>query len=170
MSDYSTEKAEYSKFYQENVSGLVGFLVLQGWTRPDAADCVQEALIAALPPTWATIKNPAAFCRTVAYRKACDLLKQRREAPTSDSDLETAGTPLIVPEFEDLEQRDEFDYWLDRLPGRRQRQVMVWTYQGATSEEIAAELGIESATVRSIRRDARAMLRRFREEGGHIDG
>jgi RNA polymerase sigma factor (sigma-70 family) len=168
--DHSTEISEYSKFYKENVERLIAFLMLQGWTRLDAADCVQETLIAALPPTWSTIENPVAWCRKVAYRKACDLLKRDREEPVDD--LERAGTPLIVPgtELNDLEQGDRFLYWLKQLSGHRQREVMVWTWDGATPAEIAAALDLNPATVRSVLRDARAALRRLREEGGHTDG
>lgn len=169
MSDHATQVVEYSKFYRENVERLVGFLVLQGWTRLDAADCVQETLIAALPPTWATLENPLAWCRKVAYRKACDLLKRVREEPVAD--LERAGTPLIVvgAEPDAFEQNDRFAKWLEQLPGYRQRQVMVWTVEGATPKEIAEALDLNPATVRSALREARANLRRFREEEGHHD-
>lgn len=165
-----TEIADYSKFYRENVERLVAFLMLQGWTRLDAADCVQETLIAALPPKWATIENPSAWCRRVAYRRACDLLKRRREEPVHE--LERAGAPLIIPgtELDELEMNDRLHYWLRQLPGRRQREIMVWTYDGATPAEIASVLGVKAATVRSCLRDARATLRRLREEAGISDG
>jgi RNA polymerase sigma factor (sigma-70 family) len=169
VSDHAAHIAEYSKFYRENVERLVGFLILQGWTRLDAADCVQETLIAALPPTWATLENPLAWCRKVAYRKACDLLRRPREEPVAD--LERAGTPLIVPgtELDALLQDDQFACWLARLPGHRQRQVMVWTFEGASPTEIADALGLNPGTVRSTLRGARANLRRFREGEGTDD-
>jgi RNA polymerase sigma-70 factor (ECF subfamily) len=40
-----------------------------------------------------------------------------------------------------------------------QRKVLAWTYDGATPEEIATELQMHPATVRSTLRHARAALR-----------
>jgi RNA polymerase sigma-70 factor (ECF subfamily) len=56
-------------------------------------------------------------------------------------------------------------YWLGRLNSRRQREVLAWTYDGATPADIASELGVEPATVRSTLRNARAVLQRIRVEG-----
>jgi DNA-directed RNA polymerase specialized sigma24 family protein len=69
VDDESAALAEYSAFYLENVPRLVNFLVSQGWLISDAADCVQDTLIDALPPTWATLEDPYAWCRRVSYRK-----------------------------------------------------------------------------------------------------
>jgi RNA polymerase sigma factor (sigma-70 family) len=60
----------------------------------------------------------------------------------------------------------ELLYWLAQLDGDRQREVLVWTYDGATPAEIAEELGMKPATVRSTLRNARVQLRRLRAEGG----
>lgn len=166
MGDQSAELAAYSKFYLENVPRLVNFLVSQGWPLLDAADCVQETLIDALPPTWATLGDPYAWCRRVAYRKACKLTRRQREAPVSDPEL--GGSPLIASniDVEALEARHALLYWLTQLRSDKQRHVLVWTYDGATPAEIAAELGMKPATVRSTLRNARAALRRLREGDG----
>jgi RNA polymerase sigma-70 factor (ECF subfamily) len=126
VSGQSTEVTEFSKFYVENVPRLVAFLVCEGVSVSDAADCVQETLIDALPPVWATLEYPYAWCRRVA----------------------------------------QFLRRLARLGSDRQRQILAWTYDGATPAEIAAELGMHPATVRSTLRNARAALRRLRAEGG----
>ncbi|MGH3939483.1 MAG: sigma factor-like helix-turn-helix DNA-binding protein [Pseudonocardiaceae bacterium] len=68
--------------------------------------------------------------------------------------------------MENFEASHEFLGWLARLSGHKQRQILVWTYDGATPAEIAAELGMHPATVRSTLRNARAALRRLRAEGG----
>jgi RNA polymerase sigma factor (sigma-70 family) len=166
VSSQSTEVTEFSKFYVENVPRLVAFLVCEGASVSDAADCVQETLIEALPPVWATLQYPYAWCRRVAHWKACDLVQQRREAPFADPEL--AGSPLLAPglDVENFEVRHEFLRWLTRLGSDRQRQILAWTYDGATPAEIAAELGMRPATVRSTLRNARAALRRLRTEGG----
>jgi RNA polymerase sigma factor (sigma-70 family) len=66
-------------------------------------------------------------------------------------------------DLEYLEARHELSYWLTQLRGDRQREVLVWTYDGATPVEIAAELGMSPATVRSTLRNARAVLRQLRK-------
>lgn len=166
VSDQSAEVAEFSKFYIEKVPRLVAFLVCQGVSVIDAADCVQETLIDALPPVWATLEHPYAWCRLVAHRKACDLAQRRREAPFADPEL--AGSPLIAlgVDVENFESNHEFLHWLARLGGGKQREILACTYDGATPAEIAVELGMDPATVRSTLRNARAALRRLRAEGG----
>lgn len=166
MSGQSAEITEFSKFYMENVPRLVTFLVCQGVSVSDAADCVQETMIDALPPVWATLDCPYAWCRRVAHRKACDLIQRCREAPFSDPEL--ARSPLLAPglDVENFEANHEFLSWLARLDGGKQRQVLVWTYDGATPAEIAAELGMRPSTVRSTLRNARAALRQLRAEEG----
>jgi RNA polymerase sigma factor (sigma-70 family) len=165
VSDQSAEVEEFSKFYMENVPRLVAFLVYKGVSVIDAADCVQEAMIAALPPVWATLEYPYAWCRRVAHRKAYDLAKRRRETPFAD--LELAVSPLLAPglDVETFEANHEALRWLGRLNGK-QREILAWTYDGATPAEIAVELGMDPATVRSTLRNARAALRRLRAEGG----
>jgi len=166
VSDQSAEVAEFSKFYIENVPRLIAFLVCQGVSVIDAADCVQETLIAALPPVWATLEYPNAWCRRVAYRKACELGQRRRETPFADPEL--AGSPLVAVgiDVEYFESNHEFLRWLARLDGSKQREILAWTYDGATPAEIAMELGMDPATVRSTLRNARVALRRLRTAGG----
>ena len=166
MSDQTAEVMEFSKFYMENVPRLVAFLVCAGVPVVDAADCVQETLIDALPPVWATLQYPYAWCRRVAYRKACDLAHRRREEPFAD--LAQVGSPLVAPniDIENLESKHEFLGWLARLNGDKQREILAWTYDGATPAEIAAALDMDPATVRSTLRNARAVLRQLRAEGG----
>lgn len=166
MSDQSAEVVEFSKFYMENVPRLIAFLVCQGVSVIDAADCVQETLIDALPPVWATLRYPYAWCRLVAHRKACELTQRRREALFADPEL--AGSPLVAAgiDVEYFESNHEFLRWLARLDSGKQREILAWTYDGATPAEIAAELGMNPATVRSTLRNARAALRRLRAAGG----
>ncbi|HZD15052.1 MAG TPA: sigma-70 family RNA polymerase sigma factor [Pseudonocardiaceae bacterium] len=162
MNDQSIEVVEFSKFYMENVPRLIAFLVCQGVSVIDAADCVQETLIDALPPVWATLDYPYAWCRRVAHRKAYDLAQRRREAPVADPEL--VGSPLVAAglNVEYFESDHEFLRWLAQLNGGKQREILAWTYDGATPTEIAAELDMDPATVRSTLRNARATLRRLR--------
>jgi RNA polymerase sigma factor (sigma-70 family) len=165
VSDQSAEVAEFSKFYIENVPRLIAFLVCRGVSVIDAADCAQETLIDAWR-VWSTIEYPYAWCRRVARRKSCELAQRRRETLFANPEL--AGSPLVAVSIdaEYFESKHEFLYWLARLDGDNQREVLAWTYDGAKPAEIAAELGMNPATVRSTLRRARATLRRLRAAGG----
>ena len=161
--DRGRDAAEFSAFYRENVPRLVTFLICQGATLADAADCVQDTLVEAMPPVWSTLQRPYPWCRTVAYRKLCALWK-RGVPPVEDPEL--AGSPLIAPnrDLDLFEQHQDFLYWLDQLNGERQRAVLVCTYDGADTEETAELLEMAPANVRSTLRNARESLRRSRSE------
>jgi RNA polymerase sigma-70 factor (ECF subfamily) len=127
----------------------------QGASLPDAADCVQEALVLAFQ-SWSSLEQPYAWCRTVATR-----LYMRRvadvEQPTDDLEV---GTPLLAEsaDLDAFEKRLTLLRVLDRLP-HRQRQIVALTYDGATPVEIAADLQMKPETVRSSLRTAREKLR-----------
>jgi DNA-directed RNA polymerase specialized sigma24 family protein len=156
MDDRAAELTEYSKFYLEHVPRLIAFLIYQGLSLTDAADCAQDTMIDALPPVWATLHHPYAWCRLVAHRKAIALRARSREIPIAQP-CEGIGRPLINPsaQLEEFERHHEFLFWLRQLGGDRQRQVMAWTYDGATPAETAEALYMTPATVRSTIRNAR---------------
>jgi RNA polymerase sigma factor (sigma-70 family) len=96
----------------------------------------------------------------------------RRLAATEEvvDDPETAGTPLLPADtdIEALEQRHDVLRLLAQLPAR-QRQVMAWTYDGATPTEIADALRINPDAVRGSLKKARASLRQYlQDHGGEI--
>jgi RNA polymerase sigma-70 factor (ECF subfamily) len=156
---------EYSLFYKESVPRLISFLRWQGAPLAEAADCVQEALMQALPPKWETINNPHSWCRVAAFRIYRRRLSNCKEIPTAE--VEFAGYPLITPETntEAIEKHHQVLRLIDQL-SPRQRQVIAWTYDGASSVEVAEGLGIKISTVRSTLRAARAALNRMIEEEG----
>jgi RNA polymerase sigma-70 factor (ECF subfamily) len=157
---------EYSSFYKESVPRLIAFLRWQGVPLAEASDCVQEALIKALPPKWETIEKPYAWCRIAAWRIYQRRVSRCREVPTGE--VELTGCPLITPgaDIENFEKRHQVLQLVEQL-SPRQRQVMTWAYDGASPGEIAEELGMNTATVRSTLRHARAALNRMlNDEGG----
>jgi RNA polymerase sigma factor (sigma-70 family) len=153
---HPVDTAAFTAFYRRSAPRLVAFLCWHGARLPDAAECAQEALTQAFQ-RWSAIDHPYAWCRLVASR-----LYARRVASLEEltEDVETAGSPLIAPgtDIADFEQRHDFLRLLARLPAR-QRQVMAWTYDGATPTEIAAALGISPGSVRGSLKKARAALR-----------
>lgn len=149
---------EFTAFYHESAARLVAFLRWQGASLPDAADCAQEALTQAFA-RWSTLTEPYAWCRVVASRGYARHLATLRECPTDDPD-QVAGAPLL-PSNTDVaafENRHHVLGLLNRLPSR-QRQVMAWTYDGATPTEIADTLRITPEAVRSNLHKARTTLR-----------
>lgn len=157
MSDEDEIEA-FSRFYRKNVARLVTFLVLQGTPAADAADCVQETMIKALPPMWATLEHPYAWCRQVAYRKSCKL-RRAREVLTDDVERVGAALTGSTDALDAIDQDLEIRRLLLVVQGERQRAVLAWTYDGATPTEIAAELKMTPATVRSTLRNARLVIR-----------
>lgn len=156
--------AMFTPFYKAALPRLVAFLRWQGASLPDAADCAQEALAACFQQ-WSTIEQHYAWCRTTASRRYARHLATLREHPVDD--LTTAGSPLLDPgtDIEDLEHRHTVLAILERLP-LRQRQVLAWTYDGATTSEIAETLRISPDAVRSNLHHARTTLRAHRDELG----
>jgi RNA polymerase sigma factor (sigma-70 family) len=159
---------EYSSFYKESVPRLIAFLRWQGVPLAEAADCVQEALIQALPPKWETIKSPYAWCRVTASRIYHRRLSNCKEIPTAE--VELTGCPLIAPgtNAEAIERHHQVLRLVDQL-APRQREVIAWAYDGASPGETAEGLGMNVSTVRSTLRHARAALNRMiEEEGGAV--
>ncbi len=158
------DREVFTAFYRDSAPRLVGFLRWQGAGLPDAAECAQEALIRCYQ-RWSSIEHHHAWCRLVASR-----LYTRRLASLEQpaEDASTLGSPLITPasDLDALEQRHEVLRILDLLPSR-QRQVMAWTYDGATSTEIAKVLKITPEAVRASLMKARATLRaHLHQDGG----
>lgn len=153
----SCEVAAYSSFYREAVPPLIAFLRHLGAPFEVAADCVQETMIKALPPVWSTLTHPRAWCRRTSYHFYVQHLRQRREHP--DADIELGPNPLINPDtnLEEVEARHEINWLLEKLPDR-QREVMAFVFDDASTAEIADTLSITTGTVRATVRDARKKL------------
>ncbi|HZD15558.1 MAG TPA: sigma-70 family RNA polymerase sigma factor [Pseudonocardiaceae bacterium] len=140
---------------------LVKFLMVRGATLADATDCVQEALFDAYNK-WSSINDLYPWCRCVAYRHLTRRAGRRREHPVED----IAGTavPLIAPGRDPaaidarLREYHAMLRLLKQLPSR-QREVFAWTYDGASSAEIADVLKITPEAVRASLKKARARLR-----------
>ncbi len=158
-----TDIARFTVFYRREVPRLVAFLRWQGASLHDATDCVQETMATAFQ-RWSNLRQPYAWCRLVASRRYARYVGTLREDLVPD--LESAGAVLRVEaDLDALEQRHTVLRILSLLPSR-QRQVMAWTYDGATAHEIAEALKITPEAVRSNLYKARAALRTYIEETG----
>ncbi len=153
--DHAARDAEFTLFYTNDMPSLVGFLVVQGAHTTAAADLAQEAMTEAYR-YWDVIDTPRAWVRTVATRKWWRLARREQTEQPHD-ELPEPGRLLSVEAAAEIEERHTFLTLLRSLPPA-QREVMAWTYDGYGPTEIAALLGKNPATVRSVLRQARATL------------
>ncbi len=158
------QREEFSAFYRDNVARLVGFLVAQGARTADAADIAQETMIK-LWKSWSAIDSPMAWARVVAGRELV-----RRLGAVDEGHIDESEHSALLGTASDIDnwvRRDDYQRVLAALPPR-QRQVLVWTMEGYSSTEIANQLQLNAATVRSnLRKARRAMARNLGK--GHSD-
>ncbi|WP_084497393.1 RNA polymerase sigma factor [Nocardia amamiensis] len=144
-------REQFSAFYRANIAKLVGFLVTQGARVADATDIAQDTMIQ-LWQSWSKIQSPLAWARVVAGRE----LVRRYSALEQDHIDEAEYSALLgcATDVDDWVQSAAYQEALTTLPPR-QRQILVWTMQGYSPAEIARELQLKAATVRSNLRKAR---------------
>jgi RNA polymerase sigma factor (sigma-70 family) len=145
----------FNAFYQEFVPTLVAFLLWQGARLHDAADIAQDTMDQAYQ-YWERIENPHAWVRTVASRAYA----RRIASIDVENPVDEVPEASLLPSCVDVaafEERHLVLRLLALLPPR-QRQVMAWTYGGYKPAEIAKELQIQPAAVRSTLRKARRTL------------
>jgi RNA polymerase sigma-70 factor (ECF subfamily) len=146
----------YKRFYREETPRLMAFLLKLGFAGGIAEDATQQAMFRAYE-RWDGIASPAAWIRTVAARSAATAATRERERTLRQ---EGAGTePTCAPDpYAELDARMELDWLLQLLPPR-QREVLVWTFDGFAVGDIADALEIAPETVRSNLRHARARIK-----------
>ncbi|MFG2807820.1 tetratricopeptide repeat protein, partial [Streptomyces massasporeus] len=151
---------EFSHFYRQSIRGLVGFLMWQGASLEVAADISQDTM-ASLYRSWATIEHPRTWVRRMASRALVRHIASIEEMPIG-------RTPNMNP----LLGRSNTSEWeegykvlelLSQLPPR-QRQILAWTLDGYTPDEISAELGVSVASLRSNLLKARRHLAALLQE------
>lgn len=151
----------FSVFYRAEIKALVNFLLWMGAGLADATDIAQETMTTAYKK-WSSIRNHRAWARRVASRVYGHRLFSHEMAtePEILSPLLPASSDIAA-----WEQRHDVLRLLATLP-ERQRQVMAWTYDGYTPQEIAEELGIAAEAVRaSLKLARRRLTEGVRREG-----
>lgn len=151
----------FSDFYRERLPKLIVYVRYLGASLDDASDVAQETMRKA-HERWSTLTNPTAWTRTVAAREYLTMVTRGPRETSLDDDAahDNATHPLLRArdEIAEFDARDEFSSLVAGLPAR-QRQVLAATYDGATPAEIAEDLEIPAATVRSTLRHARNRVR-----------
>ncbi|MDQ1010305.1 SigE family RNA polymerase sigma factor [Streptomyces sp. PKU-EA00015] len=149
---------EFEEFYAHSLKPLVGQLYLMTGDLHEAQDVVQEAFVRA----WARRSRlsrdagPEAWIRTVAWRLAVSRWRRRGRSDEAWR-RRHGGAPPTAPEPE-----PGTVVLVDALRGLsdRQRRVAVLHYVcDLTVEQVAAETGLSSGTVKTHLSRARAALR-----------
>ncbi len=114
-----------------------------------AEELVQDAFVA-VHRRWASVTNPGGYLRTSvvnacrSYQRRAALERRRRPQPAEPAHLEA----------------DELWDALERLPAKQRAAIVLRYYQDASETDIAADLGVRPATVRSLVHRGLKKLRR----------
>jgi RNA polymerase sigma-70 factor, ECF subfamily len=145
-------------------SYLLAFATRLTGSRPDAEDCVQEALITAWQklPELAEPERVRAWMSTIVSRKATDRLRQRRTHAQVDETVpardDPASTVVASSEMEALSRV------LSTLPDDLRVPWVLREVSGRSYEQIATEVGESAATVRGrLARARRAVIDGMKE-------
>ena len=137
-------------------------LISAGASRADAEDATQEAMIQAWQQ-WESIREPAAWLRTVAFRAWSKQGNMQRFNTVQLDDADRSTVPDRDLSIFATEQQKVLRL-LRALPPM-QRAVAALFYDGAPCDEIAGLLDISEATVRSHIRHARKALKEMMATG-----
>lgn len=154
---------EITQFYLESFPRLVALLMWMNASHSDALDCAHDAIEKAVG-RWEVLRNPYPWCRTTMLRifyKRSD--QQRREPPMDPQDASAVYDRQAEDSLAEIENQHHMLEATKRLSAQ-QRVVVALTYDGATSAEIATELGLPPATVRSRLSTARQIMRNMYKE------
>ncbi|MFD9795343.1 SigE family RNA polymerase sigma factor [Streptomyces sp. NPDC059070] len=149
---------EFEEFYAHSVKDLVGQVYLMTGDLHEAQDVVQEAFVRAWGRRARLRRDagPEAWIRTVAWRLAVSRWRRRRRAGEAWR-LHDGGRPGAAhgPDASSVALVDAL-----RLLSERQRRVAVLHYVcDLTVEQVAAETGLATGTVKTHLSRARAALR-----------
>lgn len=152
---------DYRAFYAAAFARLVGQVYLQTGDFSEAQDAVQEAFIRAWSRRrkFADGDEPEAWIRTVARRVAISRWRSarsrsaawRRHGPVPDVPAPGVETPLIVAA-------------LQRLPEEQRRAIVLHHLCDRTVDQVAAEVGAPTGTVKARLSRGRDALRQILAE------
>lgn len=146
---------EFSAFYRTHAAKLAGWLIWQGASEADAKDVIQETMHKAYR-LWDTIAKPEAWARTTASRAYAERVGRHDAVPVVDTTEYSPGVDDSC-ELAAAATKHDLRMAVRQLP-LRQRQVLAWSFEGYTPTEIAQQLGMEPAAVRSSLYKARQRL------------
>ncbi|MEV7167462.1 sigma-70 family RNA polymerase sigma factor [Streptomyces microflavus] len=158
LMDDPESRKRFEDFFREEYLRVVYSIMRLGAGLAEAEDVASDAMYRTLT-RWADIADPAAYTHTCARHAYFARARQKAgEAPLEDGALSEEPTPDLLDLLDLKDQERRVHGVLARLP-RAQRTVMHLHYAGLSTEDIARELKMQEATVRSNLRHARQRLR-----------
>lgn len=151
----------FEQFAIDELPGMLSFAAVLTGSHEAAADAVQESMIRAAL-RWTRIgamEHPAAYVRRMITN---EWLGQRRRWFARHVELAADLDPLTEPQhdFSDTSDlRDDVRARLQALPPRQRAVLVLRHYLALSDDEIAAELGCATGTVRSLASRGAAALR-----------
>lgn len=146
---------------------LHAFLFRLVWNREDALDLLQDALfdIVLGLPTLQHAERFQSWCFRIAYHKAMDWRKRRREAQL-DEQAATLSSPAGNPEAVSLqfERNESLVQALGKLSTEHRAVIALHYMEEMSYEAMALTLDIPVGTVTSRLHHAKASLRRLLED------
>jgi RNA polymerase sigma-70 factor (ECF subfamily) len=166
-----SREVEFDRLYEQHVGPMIGQVTILTGDVGAAQDAVQEAWIKAWL-RWdkvSTYDNPVAWVRRVAMNTAVSRWRRTRRnvgLSTSLDDREIEGHP-----GHDGGQLVDLKRAIATLPAISRRVVVLHYLVGLSVDEIAADLGIPTGTVKSRlsrSRDRLASYLKTDEESNHV--
>ena len=161
---------EFAALYRQHRAALVWYLRCHGASEPEAADAVQDAFAHALRaaaqvrdrgawPAWLHTVAVRCYLRSVASRPG--LARGGPAAVSFGAMPDIPDRPAGADPAADAELREQEDVVIALIAALppRQRRVFALHYEGWSTAEIAAALGIRPAAARQNLARARAALR-----------
>jgi DNA-directed RNA polymerase specialized sigma24 family protein len=152
----------FEEFYRTEKNALLAFVRANGVAPDGAAVIVQDVMLECFQ-RWSTIGNRLAWIRGVAKKKMLEHWRRegwrRGELGVGDPQLAVELAKLASPSAEAEVMSDASLVALCKQLPHRQKAVMVKVLTGMVPAEIAGELQISEAGVRSHMRMARQTLR-----------
>ncbi|MFJ8636963.1 RNA polymerase sigma factor [Streptomyces sp. NPDC093568] len=160
----SAREDEFVAFFRRELPLLIRHLTIRGFDTSAAKEAAQEAMVE-LHEQWEVVAHPTTWVRLVAIRRAIRGQNQeiaRRKVVSAMAAVSYPDVDLRTPEEQVTRQQEleEVVGLLRTLPDV-QRQIVAWTWDGATPAEIARHLGTSPETVRSNLRHARNRLKQL---------
>jgi RNA polymerase sigma-70 factor (ECF subfamily) len=159
----ANDPGDVRELFDAEYSGLVRLATLITGDRAAAEDVVQEAFSRAVA-RWSRLQSydkPGAWVRRVTIRLAVrDRGRRRRELPPVDA-------PAVGAEPPDPELLDA----LRELPPDQRAALVLFYFEGLSTDEVATELGVKPSTARShLHRGRAALARRLSITEVNVDG
>jgi RNA polymerase sigma-70 factor (sigma-E family) len=150
----------FERFFEAEFLRLLRALFVLTGSANEAEDLAQDAFVSVWE-RWdyvASMDDPVGYLYRTALNRHRSRLRHLRRAATR-----ALGSDEWRDSFADADERDEVAHAIASLPTRQRTVIVLTAMLGFGTDEVAAILGVQPATVRSLTSHARAALRKVLE-------